>query len=125
MIGSPYIFKMVGWNKINTIVLEKRTASILLLFCSAVIAGFSYWYPWYLATYYFGPDDRYGMVMVVALPVSFIGACMAGVSIIQLLSVVLRKPWSVKNGILGVCGGLLALIGLSPLFMLGRTFLSR
>jgi hypothetical protein len=114
----PRVFKTAGWRGGGNFILEERTGSILFLLCSAVMAGIAYWYPWYLCTYYSAPDDRYGFAMLPALPFYFIGPGIAGVALFRLVKV-LRGNWSVPNVIFAMCGSLLALVGVSPLIMIG------
>jgi hypothetical protein len=124
-IALPFIFRIFGWRTGATLVLEDRIGAVLFLFCSAVMAGIAYWYPWYLATYYSAPDDRYGMAMFFALPFYLVGAVIAGVALSRLLRATLRGPRNGANTVYIICGSLLALLGLSPIFMLGWTILSR
>jgi len=121
---SPSIFKVAGWRTRGALVLEDRVASMLFLVCSTVIAAIGYWYPWYLSTYHASPDDRYGFVIMNALPFYFIGAGIAVVALFRLMRVVAQAQRSAANGVLPLCAVLLALIGFSPLLMVGWRLLS-
>jgi hypothetical protein len=115
----PLVFRTIGWPAGGALVLEDRVGSILFLGCSAMMAGISYWYPWYLSTYHAAPDDRYGFAILFAFPFYFIGAGIAGVALFRLSRAVIRGRHCIANDIFAVCGVLLALIGFSPLLMFG------
>ena len=104
---------------------EERVGALLLLLGSVSIAGIAYWYPWYLCTYHSSPDDRYGMAIMYAFPFWFIGPGMAGSAMFQLLKALAQRQLTLINACFAICGGLLALIGFSPLFMYAWTAFSR
>jgi hypothetical protein len=121
----PFIFRILGWRTGGTLLLEERVGAILFLFCSAVMAGIAYWYPWYLCTYHAAPDDRYGFALLFALPFYYIGAAISGVALFRLVRVVIRGQHRIADGIFMFCGVLLAVAGFSPLLMLGWETVSR
>ncbi len=113
-----------GWHPRAAIPLEERLGSILFLTCSGMLAGIAFWYPWYLCTYHAAPDDRYGFVLMYAMPLWFLGPGMAGVALVRLLQVVRRPPLTIPNLVIAVCGIALALPGCSPILtMLFRSLL--
>jgi len=118
----PFVFRLAGWR--DSLQLEERWGSILFLFCSAILAGIDYWYPWYLCTYHASPDDRYGFAILFAFPFYFVGAGIAGLALFRLLRVVIREQRGAANWTFAVCGVLLALAGFSPLLMVGWRIVS-
>jgi len=55
---------------------------------------------------------------MIAFPFWFIGPGIAGWAIFRLLRAVIREESTLGNLLFAVCGGMLALGGFSPLFML-------
>jgi len=90
---------------------EERVGMVILLACTAILAGIVYWYPWYLCTYHSAPDDRYGFALMSAFPFWSRAA--------------MQAQRTVGNGLLFVCGALLGLVGFSPLVMFAYTSMSR
>ena len=104
---------------------EDRLAEIFVLLASAVIAAIAYWYPWYLCTYHSAPDDRYGFAIGAVFPFWFIGPGIAAWAAFRLWRAVVRRQRDISNVAFAICGGLLALVGLSPLLMYAVSILAR
>jgi len=104
---------------------EERVGMVILLACTAILAGIVYWYPWYLCTYHSAPDDRYGFALMSAFPFWFAGPAFAGWALLPLSRAAMQAQRTVGNGLLFVCGALLGLVGFSPLVMFAYTSMSR
>jgi hypothetical protein len=98
---------------------EERVGYILLLFCMAVMAAIVYWYPVYVHAHS-GPlplDYVYGSILLWAFPFWFIGPGVTLWAMFRLWRAVIRGERTIANGFFAVCGGLLAVVGFSPLVM--------
>jgi hypothetical protein len=104
---------------------EDRVGAILLLLCTAIMAGVAYWYPWYLCTYHSAPDDRYGFAIMYAFPFWFIGPALASRALFRLLKAVSRGGRNVANVLFAVSGTALGFASLSPIWMLAWSTLSK
>jgi hypothetical protein len=98
---------------------ERRAGAILLLFCAAVMAGVSCWYPWYLCSTCRGmPDDGYRLAAAITVPFWFIAPAISGWAAVRLFKATVQEKRTMANTAFAVCGGMLALVGFSPLFLL-------
>jgi hypothetical protein len=122
---APRVLAILGFPKAGKLVLGDRVGPILFLVCSAVMAALAFWYPLYLSTYQSSPDDRYGYAALIALPFYFIGDWIAATALFRLTRALFRGRPTIGNGIVGFLGAILALIGFSPLLVIGWRLLSR
>lgn len=110
----PAIFKLCGWPRGATLVLEDTLGAILFLLCAAVMAMLAFWYPIYVGAHHELVDGP-GFILFYSFPFDLLAAVIAGIAFFRLLMAVVRRPRKVINAAYLFCGGLLALIGLSPL----------
>ncbi len=98
--------------------LEDRSGAIYFLLCANAIAAISCWYPSYVAGHYSAPDDRFGFLLLFALPFWLVAPGIAAWALFSLLKSTVRQMWNVVNVFYTLAGMVLALGCFSPVLML-------
>lgn len=65
---------------------DDRIDCFLWLLCTAILAGLGFWYPESVAHANASPDDRFGFVLLTALPFDVMAAIIAARQLIKLFS---------------------------------------
>lgn len=106
------------------IIKDECIGCIIWLLCAVTIAASGFWYPEYVANRNESPDDRFGWVLMSAMPFYILGGAIAVRTMLLLLRV-RRKQNGLINHALLALGGLMTAFALTPLLIIGKRIFLR
>jgi hypothetical protein len=105
-----------------TLVRGELIGSLIWLLCAASVAVVGFWYPEAVANRNASPDDRFGFVLLIAIPFEIIGGIISVRAVYRLGVLARHRPGRGSHAVLAA-GLLLAALSLSPLLIIGLRFL--